>query len=102
MTWREPADPATGMGGGYGPEHVTERVRLEMSASRAAGGSMEAYSRYEGPSGTVFVDARNSEGGVPRVGALVSVDGGSEMQVRAVSPLRGLGGALHHTELEVG
>ena len=53
-------------------------------------------------SSTVYVDAANSVGDVPPVGALVSVDGADEMVVRSVSPCYGMGGRLHHTELVVG
>lgn len=98
MRWRDPADPKRGMGGEYGPERVTAPVRFEGSRQRAG----SDYSRYAGPSGKVWVDARNSEGGIPLVGALVSIDGGPEMAVRRVSPFFTRRGELHHTELEVG
>lgn len=102
MRWRAPSDPDLGMGGEYGDRRTVRHVRFQPARARAQGGSVQAYSRYEGPSGTVFVDARNSEGPVPPVGALVSVDGGREAVVRRVTPLYGLGGLLHHTEIEVG
>lgn len=101
MTWRPPADPAGGMGGEYGPERVTRRVRFEARDSRTSGLSSD-YQRHEAPAGTVWVDAANSDGEVPPVGSLVTVDGSKEMAVRSVEALRGLGGAVHHWELEVG
>lgn len=101
MTWRPPEDPKTGMGGEYGEEQVTAPVRFEEQRPRATGGSMPQYERYENPGGTIWVDARNSVGGIPPVGSLVSVDGGREMVVKAVKPYYGRAGELHHTEIEV-
>lgn len=94
MTWRPPL--GSGLGGEFGDERETSPVRFEASRSS----STRAYQSADGPSGTVWVDARNSSGGVPPVGSLVSVDGGPEMVVTAVRPYR-VRGDLHHTELEV-
>lgn len=102
MTWRDPADPAGGMGGSYGPERVTEHVRFEGSAARSSGGYAGDYEVFGQGGGTVWVDAANSVGGVPQVGALVTVDGSREMTVRSVLSLFTWDGRLHHTELEVG
>ena len=92
MTWRPPA--ASGLGGEYGEPQVTEPVRFERSRSA----STSAYQSAESAGGTVWVDARNSAGGVPPVGSLASVDGSEEMLVREVRPYR-VRGELHHTEL---
>lgn len=102
MSYRDPADTEDGFGGEYGPAKVTAHIRFEQSDARASGGSMPSYERHESPSGRIWVDAVNSSGGVPAVGALVSVDGGPEMAVRRVTPYHGSNGRLHHTELEVG
>lgn len=101
MEWRAPSGDPRSMGGEYGARQATERVRFEPSEARATGGSMPLYERYDGPTGTVFVDARNSVGGVPPVGSLVSVDGGPEVPVRSVEELRGFSG-VHHWEVSVG
>lgn len=101
MVWRAPADSTDGLGGEYGAEQTTSHVRFEPSTSRAQGGSQDLYETYEGSAGTVFVDAIVSDGAVPPVGAVVTIDGGAEMVVRTVTPLYGLLGKLHHTELEV-
>ncbi|WP_307739347.1 hypothetical protein [uncultured Parolsenella sp.] len=101
MTWRDPADPSSGVGGSFGPENVTKHVRFEGGAARSSGGFAGDYEVFGQPGGTVWVDAVNSVGGVPRVGALVTVDGSREMTVRSVLPLHTWDGRLHHTELEV-
>ena len=49
---------------------------------------------------TTIVDAANSSGEVPPVGALASVDGGPEMSVRKVDAYRCVG-EVHHYEIEV-
>lgn len=100
MTWRAPVDDD--FGGSYGEVQTTMHVRFERHMPHAAGGSVTDYAVYEQPTGTVWVDAVASVGGVPPVGALVSIDGGPELPVRRVSPYETVHGALHHTELEVG
>lgn len=102
MEWRAPEEGEDGLGGEYGDPVTVEHVRFDEQRPRSTGGYSEQYQRFEGPSGTVFIDARNSRGEVPPVGALVSIDGGREMPVKAVKPFRGFCGRLHHTELEVG
>lgn len=92
MTWRPPA--ASGLGGEFGEPSVTAPVRFE----RARADSRSAYQSAGGAGGTVWVDARNSSGGVPPVGSLASVDGGDEAIVREVRPYF-VRGELHHTEL---
>ena len=94
MTWRPPV--GSGLGGEFGEAETTAPVRFEASRSS----STSAYQSADGPSGRVWVDARTSEGAVPPVGSLVSVDGGPEMVVASVSPYF-VRGELHHTELEV-
>lgn len=96
MTWRA---PSTGRTGGYSDErHEVSHVRLDRSRQSV----VRDWSVADGVTGTVYVDATNSVGEVPPVGALVSVDGADEMVVRSVSPCYGMGGRLHHTELVVG
>lgn len=100
--WREPEDREDGAGGSFGEPRETSRVLFQERRQRSTGGYSEQYQRYEGPSGLLVIDARNSDGGVPPVGALVSIDGGREMPVRSVSVLRDRRGRVHHYELEVG
>lgn len=100
MTWRAPVDDD--FGGTYGPARTVRHVRFERHDPRAVGGSAPDYTRYEQPTGRIWIDAVTSTGEVPPVGALVSVDGGPEMPVRRVSPYETMRGRLHHTELEVG
>lgn len=101
MTWRAPSTDPMAMDGEHGEPVAVERVRFEESRQRAAGGYSSEYQRYDGPSGRIFVDAVNSSGEVPPVGALVSVDGGSEMAVKKVDVHRCFG-EVHHYEIEVG
>lgn len=99
MTWRAPADSGDGMGGEFGEEHTVEHVRFEFATSRVTGSS-ELYETYDGPIGTVFIDAVNSVGEVPPVGAVCSIEGSTELSVMSVTPLYAT--KLHHTEVEVG
>ena len=101
MTWRAPSTEPGAFDGDLGEPHTVERVRLDESRQRPSGGYSADYQRYDGPGGTVFVDARHSSGDVPPVGAVASVDGGREMSVRSVRVLRTRGGRVHHWEIEV-
>lgn len=92
MEWRAPLPG----GEGYAEPEATLHVRLELARPR----SVREWSQGDAVSGTVFVDAVNSEGDVPPRDSLVSVDGGPEMVVREVRPYY-VRGELHHTELAV-
>jgi hypothetical protein len=98
MTWHAPLGGRSGQGEWEDTAHVTSHVRLDRSRTS----TIREWSTADGITGTVFVDAVNSVGDVPPVGALVSVDGADPMTVRSVAPYYGFGGALHHTEIGVG
>ena len=101
MAWRAPsADPAA-MDGEYGEPVTVEHVRFEEERQRPTGGYSSEYQRYDGAAGRIFVDAENSVGDVPPVGAVVSVDGGGEMAVRKVTAFRDFTLNVHHWEIEV-
>lgn len=100
MRWRPPADDPDGLGGEYGPEKVTERVRFQRSRPRASGGNARSYERSEGPEGTVIIDAVKSVGEVPPLNSIVNVDGMGECTVTKVTPYY-VRGELFTTELEV-
>lgn len=86
-----------GWGGEYGELRLIRCVRFEPERPR----EIRDESVGDGPKGTVFIDARNSEGAFPvPSGSLVSVSGGEEMTVSHVTELHDLRG-IHHWELEV-
>ena len=100
MTWRAPSTDPMAMDGEYGEPVTVEGVRFEENRPRSTGGYSSEYQRYDGPAGRVFVDAANSSGEVPPVGALASIDGGPEMSVKKVDVYRCFG-EVHHYEIEV-
>ena len=100
MVWRAPSTGPDAMDGEYGEAVTVTSVRFEESRPRSTGGYSSEYQRYDGPAGKVFVDAANSVGEVPPVGALASIDGGPEMSVKSVTVYRCFGG-VHHYEIEV-
>lgn len=102
MTWRAPSTDPGAMDGEYGDTYTVENVRFERTDARASGGYANQYQRYDGPTGTVFIDAARSVGEVPPVGALASVDGSAEMAVVSVDELRGPNGEVHHWEVTLG
>lgn len=97
-TWRAPKGGRSGAGEYEDESHTVSRVRLDQTRSQV----VREASVHDPWYGTLYVDARASEGEVPPLGALVSVDGGPELLVRAVEPMRDLGGHLHHTEVTLG
>lgn len=100
MVWRAPSSNPDAMDGEFGEPVTVAGVRFEESRPRATGGYSSEYQRADGPAGRVFVDAANSTGEVPPVGALASIDGGPEMSVKSVTVYRCFDG-VHHYEIEV-
>lgn len=96
--WRAPKGGRSGAGDYEDESHELGRVRLDQSRSQA----VRDASVHDPAAGTLYVDARASVGEVPPIGALVSVDGGPWLLVRAVAPMRDRGGHLHHTEVTLG
>lgn len=88
--------------GGYRDlaEPVTvEHVRYEM----AAGVRKTGYQLQDGTTGVLFVDAANSTGGFELpAGSMVRVDGAeAECCVSACHRYEGMGGRVHHWEVEL-
>lgn len=92
-------------GGSYKDAYSIAHVRFERAASIAAepsGGAQGGYVIATGAKGRIYIDAENSTGARPIAeGALVSVDGGDEMEAATVSRYDNLDGSPHHWEVDV-
>lgn len=97
MTWYAPKGGRS-MAGEYEEEpHVVEHVRL----GRSQGSTVRDASVRDHAAGTVYVDAVNSRGDLPPVGARVVI-GDFDGVVRSSETFRGYEDEAHHTELGVG
>lgn len=97
-TVREPLDDG-GFGGRYGEERAMRFVRFEPSDEVRA----TEYQLRDGPKGTLFVDARSTEGAfaIP-AGSLVSVDGSPPVAATSCAPCPDGMGRVHHWEVALG
>lgn len=98
LVWQAPRGGRSGAGEFEDERHTVGHVRFVPSQ----GAAVREASVHDPVTGTVYVDAANSAGVVPPLGALASVDGGDALVVRSVREWRGLGGRLHHTEVTLG
>lgn len=92
-------------GGSYDDTYEIANVRFERAAAIAAesdAGAQGGYVIATGTKGRIFIDAVNSTGARSITeGALVSVDGGDEMEAATVSRYDNLDGSPHHWEVDV-
>lgn len=92
MVWPEKGD------GSYGPSRLVRHVRFERSEEAVDGGAHFSG----GASGTIYVDATNSEGAfeIP-VGSRVLVGAGPSAFVQSCTRCCVLRGVVHHWKLVV-
>lgn len=92
-------------GGSYEDAYTIANVRFERAATVAAqsdAGAQGGYVIATGMKGRIFIDAVNSEGARQIAeGALVSVDGGDDMEAATVSRYDNFDGTPHHWEVDV-
>lgn len=92
-------------GGSYAEPYAIAHVRFERAAAisaEASAGAQDGYVVTTGSKGRIFIDAETSGGARQIVeGALVSVDGGPEMEAVAVNRYDHPDGSCHHWEVEV-
>lgn len=83
--------------GGYGDALTIEHVRFD----RVQGMCADEHRSADAGAGTIYIDAMNSRGAfeVP-AGSRVDIDGAS-LAVAKCTRFCGLGGTIHHWELEV-
>lgn len=85
-------------GGEYSEPRAIENVRYCPRAELERTG----YVFSDGSKGMLFIDRENSAGGFELpVGALVSIDGASEVAVIKCEPQIAFGPVVHHWEVEV-
>lgn len=92
-------DASPGLGGRYMEPTVMRHVRLELDDDVSHdGGALSG-----GPRGTLFVDARSTDGAfaIP-AGSLVSVDGGEPVAATSCAELADGMGRVHHWEVRLG
>lgn len=88
-----------GLGGRYGEPRVMRHVRFEESDETRA----SSYTLRDGPRGTLFVDARSTDGAFPiPSSSLVSVDGSVPVAATSCTPLLDGAGRVHHWEVRLG